>query len=450
MTEREPIDDVLLRDSVHRLEHAPLRDIVDHASNNESERHDQVASIPGILSPEAVNGETYDVVVVGAGPAGGLAASLLARANLNVLLVEAKPFPRHKVCGGCLNRRALHYLDQLDVSDALRNAGAVCLNALHLRCGKRRVTWDMPEMLATSRNLLDKTLVQQAISDGAAFLPSTNARIIAVEKTFPELSPLREITLHHTHGVNATVFARVVICADGIGHSSLKDTDASQLQSQIKRNSRIGLGAIIEDRSSFYPQELLTMSVGRAGYVGLTRIENGLLNVAAAIDPQEIRKGISPFDVIKGILEECHLPVPEQSVNVHWTGTPPLTRSTPAPSDHRLFLIGDATGYIEPFTGEGMAWALASAHAVVPFAVSACSAWNGQLSREWKRMLRRKVGRRQWICRWLAKLLRHPTLAGSTLDACRYLPFLPRLAMSYMNRTKLDGDPSIDRALKSA
>jgi flavin-dependent dehydrogenase len=46
-----------------------------------------------------------------------------------------------------------------------------------------------------------------------------------------------------------------------------------------------------------------------------------------------------------------------------WLGTLPLTRRTPRPAGHRVLVVGDAAGYVEPFTGEGMAWALATASA---------------------------------------------------------------------------------------
>lgn len=414
-------------------------------AGNEAIHRDGVETISATISAESLNGSIWDAVVVGAGPAGGMAASLLARVNLKVLLVEAKPFPRHKVCGGCLNQRALHYLDQLNVTDALRADGAVRLNAFHLRCGNRSVTWETPELWAASRFLLDQTLARQAIKDGADFLPSTKARVVPYDESSPEPRPYREVVLHHPQGERQSVLSRVVICGDGISHSSLRETDAAHLQSHIEKNSRIGIGAIIDDDSSAYPRDLLTMAVGRAGYVGLTRVERGRLNIAAAVDPHEMQHGKPAADVIAEILDECRLPIPAGALAAHWMGTPLLTRSTQQPSDYRLFLIGDATGYVEPFTGEGMAWALASAAAVVPFAVAARSGWTNRLSQEWKTALRRNVVSRQWICRWLAKLLRHPRMAGLALGACRIVPIVPRMAMSYINRTNIERDRTVRR-----
>ena len=67
-------------------------------------------------SPAALQAgsETWDVVIIGAGPAGSLAAVLLARAGQRVLLLERQKFPRAKVCGCCLNQRAQQLLQHAD------------------------------------------------------------------------------------------------------------------------------------------------------------------------------------------------------------------------------------------------------------------------------------------------------------------------------------------------
>ena len=64
----------------------------------------------GTISAQAAAALSWDVIVIGAGPAGSMAARLLAGMNRSVLLIEAKKFPRNKVCGGCLNARTLNLL----------------------------------------------------------------------------------------------------------------------------------------------------------------------------------------------------------------------------------------------------------------------------------------------------------------------------------------------------
>lgn len=73
---------------------------------------------PATVKPPA---ENWDVVVIGAGPAGSLAALLLARSGHQVLLLERQKFPRAKVCGCCLNQRAQLLLQRADLLTGLRN-----------------------------------------------------------------------------------------------------------------------------------------------------------------------------------------------------------------------------------------------------------------------------------------------------------------------------------------
>ena len=72
--------------------------------------------------------DTWDAIVIGAGPAGALSATLLARQGSSVLLVERRAFPRRKVCGGCLNARALSSLDRACLGASVRALGATPLH----------------------------------------------------------------------------------------------------------------------------------------------------------------------------------------------------------------------------------------------------------------------------------------------------------------------------------
>ena len=76
------------------------------------------------LSPEAAARRLWDVAVVGAGPAGSLAARELARRGAAVLLIDRARFPRYKVCGGCLNPRAIRQLEKAGLGNLTRSATA--------------------------------------------------------------------------------------------------------------------------------------------------------------------------------------------------------------------------------------------------------------------------------------------------------------------------------------
>ncbi|MGB5136409.1 MAG: FAD-dependent oxidoreductase, partial [Prochlorococcaceae cyanobacterium] len=119
----------------------------------------------------------WDVVVVGAGPAGALASFDLARRGLRVLLVEKRRFPRWKVCGCCLNGQARAVLDALGLGELIERQGGVPLEGIRVGLGGRRADFPLPDGRALSRQRFDQALVQAAITAGASFRPHTTARV---------------------------------------------------------------------------------------------------------------------------------------------------------------------------------------------------------------------------------------------------------------------------------
>ncbi len=75
--------------------------------------------------------------------------------------------------------------------------------------------------------------------------------------------------------------------------------------------------------------------------------------------------------------------IPDGCEDAQWTGTPALTRESQQWSAHRLFLVGDAAGYVEPFTGEGMSWALAGAVEASRLADAGIKQWRDDLALKW-------------------------------------------------------------------
>lgn len=359
----------------------------------------------------------WDVLVVGAGPAGACLAARVAGSGKSVLLVEARSFPRRKPCGGCLNARALGWLRAWGVESELRRAGAVALETFHLACGAQSARWSLPAGLAISRARLDSILVRRAIEAGAHFLPETTARVAALHDDW------RCVNLNDTSSSMETR-ARLVAAADGLSHGSLKSVPCAS--SRVQRASRIGLQATLADDSRHFPPGELAMAVAKEGYVGLTRIEGGLLNVAAAIDPWLLRKHGEPADAVMRILRSCALPAPGGDSPDGWMGTPALTRRSRSVAGRRLFLIGDAAGYTEPFTGEGMALAMECAALATPLAIAACEQWTDALMAAWRRLHRTRIRQGQWKCRLLTSMLRSPGMTKMALSACRYWPTIPQ------------------------
>jgi flavin-dependent dehydrogenase len=116
-----------------------------------------------------------------------------------------------------------------------------------------------------------------------------------------------------------------------------------------------------------------------------------------------------------------------------WSGTPALTEHPANVFGRRVFLLGDAAGYVEPFTGEGIAWALESAVAIGPLAHEAAAAWRDALGAEWGHAHRRLIRHRQWLCSGLAWVLRRPGLVRSAMRLVSSVPSIADRLVGLLN-----------------
>ncbi len=379
-------------------------------------------SIPAGLSLREAADVLWDVVVVGAGPAGAMAARESARRGYQVLLVDKTDFPRWKICGCCLNGAAVAVLDATGLGHLPESLNAVRLSEVELAAGGVRSRLDLPGGYSLSRERLDYALIREAMKAGCRFLPSTKCSWQAggPEGTELELGGRADAVAVRT---------RWVLAADGLAAGFTRHIPG--IVCRQRRGARLGAGVTFEMADPAVRRNAIHMTVGRGGYVGMVRLEDGRLNVAAAFDPQWVKEAGGLAAAAQGILNQAGVKLRFPEGDQRWQGTPPLTRIYSPPRDARVLLIGDAAGYVEPFTGEGMAWALASGAAVVPILQRALTDPHFDGQDAWQRRYRVVLGRRQWSCRLLAALLRRPRLIGLGL---RVLDRMPALARPYLRR----------------
>ena len=383
---------------------------------NNGQRTTDEMSIPATLSVNEATARPWEAVIVGAGPAGALTARRLAQAGVRVLLIDRASFPRWKVCGCCLSSGALQTLRAAGLNDLAQRQGAVPLGRVCLASGKRQALLPLPGGAALSREAFDAALVASAIEAGAAFLPRTLARILPSDNT-----EHRPLLLRH-NGHDQTLRTRLLLAADGLGGRLLAGEPGCVPVAAW--GSRLGAGAVAATAPPFFAPGSIYMGCGVGGYVGLVRLEDGRLDIAAALDAWLIRKHGGLGGAVAAVLAGVGWPALPGLAELAWRGTPTLTRSRSRLAGHRFFVVGDAAGYVEPFTGEGMAWALASAVAVSPLAIEAVRQWRPDLARRWQMLHRRLFEPRRRLCGLVTRLLRLPRLMHVLVGVLARAPFL--------------------------
>lgn len=361
---------------------------------------------------EAATGERWDAIVIGAGPAGCLAALNLARAGRRVLLVDRARFPRHKVCGCCLNEAALAILDGDGLGSIIRALPSRRLDSLALTRRRTVATFPTRPGLAIERAAMDAALADAARRSGADFRHGVAAIVGGWD------GAARRVILTGPRG-ESVAFAPVVICADGLAGSSLRALP--EFAVRVRPASRMGLGAIV--RAAAAPSNAIHMACAASGYVGWVDLGDGTASVAAAADAAFVRESRGPGPAVERLWSETGATDHPSIDGADWFGAPELSRTRSRVEGPGLFIIGDAAGYVEPFTGEGMSWALWAGREAATLAAA-----QRPQPGEWTRRFRAGLAARHRRCAVVSSLLRTPRLMDICVHAAASWPAIARAA----------------------
>jgi len=292
-----------------------------------------------------------DVLIAGAGPAGSIAALVLARAGARVRVIDRARFPREKLCGDTVNPGALAILRRLNLSAAddglpvdgmivTGESGVTCEGFYQNGCQGR----------ALRRLTLDERLLAQATAAGAVLEEG-----VLVQSPLVENDRVRGLVVS-CGGRRQSLTAPVVIAADGAGSRLARTLGLSRHR---RHPRRWAVGAYFEnvDRSADAPATG-EMHVRRDRYIGIAPLPDQLTNVCVVTADRTALKDPTAL-ICDTIRRDPQLVArfTRSRATGRATCLGPLAVDSTACGVPGLLLAGDAAGFIDPMTGDGLRFA---------------------------------------------------------------------------------------------
>jgi geranylgeranyl reductase family protein len=306
--------------------------------------------------------DRFDVLVVGAGPAGAASAAWLARAGHRVLVVERKQFPREKTCGDGLTPRAVRQLEDLGLTDELEPH----LRVDGLRTIAHGVTLELrwpehpdfpPYGYVVRRRDLDAMVANQAVKAGAMLRTGTEA----VEPVVDGGLVTGAIVHRHADGTHEQVRARYIVVADGANSRF-----GRALGTARDRTYPLGMGVRGYFHSPYHDEPWIESHLDLSdrlgnhlpGYGWIFPVGDGTVNVGVGL--------LSTFAGWKEVNTSRLMAAFCDTAPARWRLSPDTACGAPTggklPTGLSVFpkvgptwcTVGDAAGSVNPFNGEGI------------------------------------------------------------------------------------------------
>ena len=380
-----------------------------------------------------------DVLVVGAGPAGAITARQLARDGFQVVLADAKAFPRPKPCGEFLGPECERQLEAVGLGGLLARLGAWPVRGMRLSSARASTEGRFralaigeaapgsPHGFGVRRSRFDAALVDAAVAAGVTLLPRHAFEAVWRGAT----GSIAGAWLREPDGELRCHRARWLVGADGV-HSRV--ARALGVQRPIRGLDQFALAAHFE-----HVQPLGTADVHLlpGGFLAATTVDGGLYGVNLVLPRARLAARAEPgWD---GFVQRHLDAAPQLAARLRgamrttrWRGTGPLGFTTSSVAVPGAALVGDAAGYVDPLTGEGIYFALFGGRALArALGIALHEPQRAALALAgYTRERRREIGPRLAAARLLQRGLRHPRIVHAAVRALARWPALADLMVT--------------------
>jgi menaquinone-9 beta-reductase len=360
-----------------------------------------------------------DALVVGAGPGGSAAAYYLARHGIDVIVVDRASFPREKVCGDGITPRGVKALLNMgiDTSDPAFQR----IIGLRVYSGKTMIELPWPELndwpdygLVMTRMDFDERLARRAEKAGARLVEETEVLAPVLADGWVCGATVRKAG--DRDGRTREIRARMVIASDGA-------PSRFAAQAGVKRNPSRPLG--IAARRYYRVQrspgpwleswlDLWEGGLQLPGYGWLFPLADGTLNLGAGL--LNTFKGFKDISAQRLFDAFVSMMPPEWNISDATaegrllSGPLPMGMNRTPLARPGLLVVGDAAGIVNPFNGEGIAYAMETGEVAAELVHEALIRDRLGIAHMYPTVLRERYGRYFWMGRGFARLIGHPEI----------------------------------------
>lgn len=370
-----------------------------------------------------------DVLVAGGGPAGSIAATILARAGARVRLLERARFPREKLCGDTLNPGALALLDSLGLGRAATR-GALPVEGMIVSGGGIQIAARYPAGAtgrAIRRRDLDAALLEAAVAAGVDVEEDVVATGASLSPSAGAMRVSGVTVRRRAHREDARISARLTIAADG-RHSRL--AFALGLARHPRRPRRWAIGGYFDGVVGLTRFGEMHVRPGR--YLGVAAVPGGLANACLVVgaprhlsDPSRtLMDAVRSEPATADRFSRARAVAPAAVVG-------PLAVDAASAGAPGLLLAGDAAGFIDPMTGDGLHFAIAGAMLAADAARGYFEGRIAEPSRALAAWRRAAFGRKWRFNRALRRLVATPAAIRAASWAARLMPSAIDLTVAY-------------------